>query len=407
MRKILATGFLSMSLLLSLTPSVHASSPPLQARAAALIDAHTGQVLYELHGQETQFPASTTKLLTALVAVEHGNPGDSITVSQEAVTKPYDSSMCHLTAEEQQPLEYLLYGLLLVSGNDCAQAVAEGVAGGSEKRFVDLMNETARDLGATHSHFTNSHGLHDPDHYTTALDLAAIGRKALQNQTILRIAGAKEFHWPGKTEINGVYYNHNAMLFTYEGVVGGKNGYTEEAGNTLVIRADKYGRSLIGVLLGEVSSSQLYEDMAALLDYGFDEFESVTLVEANVPIGEVPVQYGRVDKVPVSIASNYTVQHLKGSPVDITVRPKYANRIVAPINAGQELGKLEIYQGDRVLETIPLVAQNDVPASLLTLSGLINTAGPGLKWLLYLSAVVLLMYAAVRSVVRTHRTSHR
>ncbi|MFZ5817523.1 MAG: D-alanyl-D-alanine carboxypeptidase family protein [Bacillota bacterium] len=395
--------FLLAGLLFILTalPASAASPPALRGRAILLMDGLTGQILYQQDGTERNFPASTTKLLTALVAAEHGRLDQRIRVSRQAVSKGPDSASCYVSEGEEQPLEYLLYGLLLPSGNDCADAIAEGLTDGQPERFIAWMNETAKRLGATNSHFANPHGLHDDNHYTTALDLALIARGALANPVVRRISGTREFIWPGKN--NGTYYNLNSMLWYYPGMTGGKTGFTEQARFTLVVGAERDGRQLIGVTLGYESKLQEFEDMEALLNYGFENFVQVEAVKAGTVQGEVQVAEGRAPKVPVMAAGSFSVTSPRHGAQKVTVVPKLEPEVKAPVSQGQQVGVLEIREGQRVLGTVPVVAQQAVPLR----PTLLETAGrwilSAVKWGAMLLAGLFLFRTVVKAVRRALR----
>jgi D-alanyl-D-alanine carboxypeptidase (penicillin-binding protein 5/6) len=372
------------------------------------LDATSGQILYQQNGQVTNYPASTTKLLTALVAVEHGKLDQKIKISEKAIDKAPDSSSCYLNLGEEQPLEYLLYGLLLPSGNDCADAIAEGVTGGNPAQFVTWMNETAKRIGATGSHFVNPSGLHHPDHYTTALDLALIAREAIANPVVRRIAGAKEFNWPGKSfsatgeKINDVYYNHNQMLFYYDGIVAGKTGYTEEAGLTLVNAAQRNGQLLVGVVMGEPFQSTQYEDMENLLDMGFSDFERKVAVAKGTESGSVAVSGGVNESVMAVTGGEFWVSAPKGAAPRVTVKP-VLNDTTAPVEQGQPLGTLEVREGDRLLGTVPLLAKESVDVKAAATAKVLSIALTVLKWV----AGILLGLFAVRTIVKTTRRIRR
>lgn len=368
-----------------------------RGRAAVLIDGLTGQVLYDKNGNEKNFPASTTKLLTALVAVERGDLNQIIRVSSTAAIQIPDSSSCYLSAGEEHRLEYLLYGLLLSSGNDCAIAIAEGLSEGNMQQFVIWMNETARRTGATHSNFTNPHGLHDPNHFTTALDLARIAQASLSHPIVQKISGTREFIWPGRT--NGTYYNHNALLFTYEGTIGGKTGYTEEAKLTLVSAAKRQGRQILGVVMGEDSRTTQYEDMVALLDYGFEQFESTLILSANSPFGNITVAGGSKKVVPVVTRDDVLLTIPKDADPEFSITRIPYTDVKAPINPGQKLGVLEIREGTHVVMTVPLVAQESVSMSPPIMQQLVNRIQQGAVWVAGIFGGAFLL----RIVVRTTR----
>ena len=192
------------------------------AASAILMDADSGRVLYEHNADRKMLIASTTKILTALVAIEEGDLHDTVKVSREAAYT--EGSAMYLTEGEPLTLETLLYGVLLCSGNDAAVAVAQHV-GGSVKGFVALMNEKAQELGMEHSSFANPNGLDDKQHYSTARDMAKLARAALENETLMRIASTRSVTIGGRTMTN-----HNKLLHYVDGCLGLKTGYTKAAG---------------------------------------------------------------------------------------------------------------------------------------------------------------------------------
>ena len=255
------------------------SGPSVQAQCAILIDANSGNILYGKNIHSQQPPASITKVLTALVACEENSMADTVTFSHNAVYDlPWDSSIVGFSEDERVNLKDALYGLMLKSGNEAAQGIAEHVAG-SIDAFAELMNQRAAEAGAINSHFVNPHGLHDQEHYTTAYDMAMILRAAVKNETFLEIASTN-YYEIAPTNINKDGYKFNCghkMLRPsqkeyYEYAVAGKTGYTSKAGNTLVTYAKKGDLELVCVILQ--SRQTQYSDTKALLDYGFSNFTS-------------------------------------------------------------------------------------------------------------------------------------
>ena len=226
------------------------------ASAAVLMDADTGQVLYDQNGGRRMLIASTTKIMTALVALERASPTDVITVKQEHMT---EGSSMYLKPGERVTVEELLYGLLLCSGNDAALAVTE-CAGGLEP-FVALMNEKAAALGMADTHFANPNGLDDEEHYSTARDMAQLARAAVNEPTLLRMASTRQASIGGRT-----LTNHNKLLGRMEECLGLKTGYTKAAGRTLVSCAEKDGRRLVAVTLRDGDD---WNDHEALYRWGF------------------------------------------------------------------------------------------------------------------------------------------
>lgn len=331
-----------------------------------------------------------------------------ITVSQRAVDKPWDSASCYLNANETQPLENLMYGLLLASGNDCADAIAEGVGNGNYNQFVTWMNETAQQLGATNSHFANANGLHDPNHYTSALDLALIAKAAFANPTVRKIAGTKSFDWPGK-EKNGTYYNHDGLLWDYAGTIGGKTGYTEEAGLTLVNAVDRNGLMLVAVVMGYEDKTVEYQDIKALLDWGYSQFSTKAFLSPDQVLAQVPVRDGAAAAVPAIVPKPYEAAVPKeGGPAPNlrqTVKPNPV--LSAPVQPGDQVGTVEIWEQDRLLQSLPLVAQTGVAAAPIALlkrgAGVLSQI---LIWFSYIGSVTLLGLVLLR-VMAVYRRNRR
>lgn len=232
------------------------------ARAALLLDATEGRVLFS-QNQDQRLPmASTTKIMTAIIAIENMPVDYVVTVPKEAVN--IEGSSIYLYENEQITCLDLLYGLMLESGNDAAAAIAIAV-GGTMDRFVMLMNEKAKELGLKNTHFANPHGLPDEDHYTSAMDLARLTDYALQNELFAEIVATKRYTACGGSRY---YVNHNRLLFSYDGMIGVKTGYTMASGRCLVTAARRNGRTLIAVTLNDYYGSA---DHVRMLDVGFSE----------------------------------------------------------------------------------------------------------------------------------------
>ncbi len=248
-------------------------APSIHAQAAAVIDVTSGRLLYSLHGDDELPIASLTKIMTAIVAIEHGNLSDMVKVGKNAYGKEGSSLYLHLG--EEMSLENMLYGLMLRSGNDAATAIAEHV-GGSEEGFVYLMNEKAKLLGLTHTHFQNPHGLDAEGHYSSANDLAKLTSYALKNPHFKEIVRT-----PSKTAPNPndpwdyKWLNKNKMLRFYDGADGVKTGYTKTARRCLVSSATRNGQQIAVVTLNDGDD---WNDHRKLLDYGFANFPLTTLI---------------------------------------------------------------------------------------------------------------------------------
>lgn len=237
----------------------------LESRSAIVLDSHTGEALFERESDRKMYPASTTKVLTALVAIESGRLDETVTIQASDVR--VSPSIMGLRAGEQIPLRDLVYGLLLRSGNDAALAIARHV-GGTRANFYAMMNARAVEAGCTGSHFTNPHGLPDRNHYTTARDLGRIMMQAMRNEEFRTVTGTRRYVSKGSTRTR-VLFNKNKLLRTYPGTTGGKPGYTCAAQQTLVAAAKRSDRELVVVCLHSAGRA-LWSDATHLLDFGFD-----------------------------------------------------------------------------------------------------------------------------------------
>lgn len=249
------------------------AKPEIQSEGAVVIDASTGNILYGKNERNRFYPASTTKLMTAMLVLERAGLNDTVTFSKTATTNLESGAVSlNLTEGDKLTVEQCLYALLLKSANEVGNGLAEHVAG-SVSGFADLMNQKAAALGCTGTHFANPHGLNDSNHYTTPYDMALIGRAAFQNETLCKIATTATYQIPAtkkaaaRTITMGHKMVHPNDSRYYEGIIGGKTGYTSLAGNTLVTGAQRDGVRLVAVVMK--SKSTHYEDTKALLDYGF------------------------------------------------------------------------------------------------------------------------------------------
>ena len=258
--------------------------PEIGSGSAIVIEAETGTVLYDKNMHEKSYPASITKILTALLAIENCSLNEMVTFSDNAVFSiPRDSSHIAITPKEELSVENCLYGLLLASANEVANALGEHVSGTTDK-FVELMNERAKELGALNTHFNNTNGLPDENHYTTCYDMAMISREAVFNDTFIKIDSTTAYVIPPtnlQPESRPVNSLHPLLISGdthYDGCFGGKTGYTTVAGNTLVTFAKRNNMTLICVVMKSDSQS-VYSDSTALLDYGFANFQKINIAE--------------------------------------------------------------------------------------------------------------------------------
>lgn len=260
------------------------AGPEIFSGSAVVMEAETGTVLYEKNMNQKAYPASITKIMTAVLAIENCSMNEMVEFSDEAVfSVPRDSSHIAITPGEFLSVENCLYGLLLASANEVANALAEHISGSMDS-FVELMNERAKELGAVGTHFNNTNGLPDDEHYTTCYDMAMISRAAVFNETFIRIDSTTSYMIPAtnlQPEERPVNTFHPLLVSGsrhYDGCFGGKTGYTSAAGNTLVTFAERNGMTLICVVM-QSDSTHIYDESTALLNYGFENFTRLNIAE--------------------------------------------------------------------------------------------------------------------------------
>jgi len=336
-------------------PVLASQEPYLTSPSAIVIDRScNGQVLYERQARKEREPASTTKIMTAILALELGDLKKPVRVSDYAATTP--GASIYLRSGEIMKLGELVKGALINSGNDAAVAIAEFLAG-SEDRFAWLMNRKAKQLGANHTSFRNPHGLSEPDHYSCAYDLAVIASYAMGNKTFSEIVTTGAAQIPSPYGVRHLY-NTNRLLDSYPGCNGIKTGTTDAAGQCLVASAVQGNRQLISVVLGSVDR---YSDTRALLDYGFNEFYA-EIAEKDATLGRVYVKNGEVSSVPVKANTNIGFSVPKEQARLLEKRVYLPAYIKAPVEKGQELGEVVILFNKEKVASSALVAQEDVQA---------------------------------------------
>ena len=335
------------------------SSPSLSAESVILLEAESGTTVFEKNAHTRLPMASTTKIMTALVALELAAPDTVICVDGRAVG--IEGSSIYLCEGETLTLEALLYALMLESANDAAVAIAIGVAG-SEEAFVEAMNAKAISLGLSHSHFANPHGLDDQSHYTTAYELARITQAALQNPLLKTIVSTKKTTIPHQsTDGVRLLVNHNKMLRQYEGCIGVKTGYTQKSGRCLVSAAKRDGVTMIAVT---INSPDDWNDHTKLLDYGFSIYRSIELCPADFRFC-LPVVGGNDAYMAVGVAQSVSVTLPIGSPV-IEQTIQCPRHLYAPIKEGDVCGQM-LFLCDinndgikEIIKEVPLVAQYSI-----------------------------------------------
>lgn len=358
-------SFLTLIILCLPIPALSAA-PENSAQAAIVMEVETGRILYEKNAHEKLPMASTTKIMTAILAIENSNLSDIVTVSPRA--SGIEGSSLYLAAGERLTMKQLLYGLMLRSGNDAAFAIAEHV-GESAEKFADMMNRKARELGAMNTNFVNPHGLHHEDHYTTAYDLALISAYAMKNPIFREIVSTKYYKIPWEGQAwDRVLMNKNALLWNYEGANGIKTGYTKAAGRCLASAALRNNMQLVAVVL---NCPPWFDDSAALLDYGFSHYEMEKLFEKGEIVGEIAVKNGFQKKVDLVLKEDISIPLAEGEMEKLKISIKHPDYIKAPVEKGAKIGTIEIVIGNtkisKDLYAASQVKENTFPSNLRNL----------------------------------------
>lgn len=360
------------------------SRPPvLSAKAAVLMDADTGQILWEKNGGLRRAPASTTKILTGLLFVEHTPPEDIITCLDPKIGR-FEGSSLHLKPWEKLTAEDLLYALMLRSANDGAVVIAQHVAG-SVPKFAARMNARARELGATDSHFTNPNGLPDPKHYTTARDLARIARAALAEPRFAQVVSTYRRTIERSKNKNDRVLVSKAKKFFHKlpGADGVKTGYTRAAGYCFVGSATRDNRRLLSVVLGARSSATV--DTIPLLSWGFKRFPVVWVARKGDALGNIAITDAAA-KVPVIAGDDLRATTDSTRPAPLTTTT-VLEPVRAPIARGQVVGRLVAKMNGQAVGSVPLLAAADVARSPFALGA--TRSWPLIGWIAGGAALVL------------------
>lgn len=353
---ILAVLLILVTLSLPVVANTAVTEPPrVTARSAVLIDQATGRILFSKNAHEVLPMASTTKIMTAILALESGRLGDVVIVSEYASL--VEGSGVDLDAGEEKTLEELVYGLILRSGNDAATAIAEHL-GGSVEKFAVMMTRRAKELGASQTKFMNPHGLHHEEHYTTAYDLALIAAHAMSIPKFQEVSTTSEIKisWTGKP-YDRILRNQNKLLTLYDGADGIKTGWTTPAGRCFVGSAARDDWRLISVVL---NAPEMWEDTTRLMDFGYSFYMWKNVVEKNQPLKTASITKGMSDKVTL-VAANGVGMPLKENEAELLrYHFEVKEPLSAPIRVGQEVGALHIYFGTQRVADVPLLAAEEV-----------------------------------------------
>lgn len=340
--------------------------PSINAQAGILMDLNTGQILYEKNIHEKLAPASTTKILTAIITLESCKLEEKVTVGPKPPFE--DGSKIYLNEGEEISVKDLLYAMMLESANDAAMALAEYISG-SKEEFAKLMNKRAQELGAYNSNFVNPNGLYDDNHYSTAYDLAVLGKAGMENAVFKEIVSTEyyEIKPTNKQPETRHIYNINKLVrgtrFKYEGADGIKTGYTTKSKNTIVASATRGNQRYIAVQLR--SENDLYEDTIKLFDYSFNAFNADKIVDKNAVHSTLKIK-GSDKSIPVYPSEDFYISTPEGGS------PNYSSNIIfnksfGQINKGDKLGLIEITLENGKIFKIPLIAGGEYKSFFNTL----------------------------------------
>lgn len=401
---------LALALVLGNTLSVSATPKPSPtAEAVILIDANTGNVLFEKNAEKVMYPASTTKIMTALVALDAVKNGEisldqPLTLSQAAYDSlDIDGSSIALKVGESMTLEGLLQGLLIASGNDAAMVIAEGICGTVDE-FVMRMNEKAKALGLENTSFVNPHGLHHKDHHTTAADMAKLARAAMQNPTFQGIVECAHIYLPATNMSDKRYFiNTNNLVslmrypyYFYDKATGIKTGSTSEAGYCLVASAEDKGKSVISVVFNAEDIAVSHNESKEILQYGLTAFSLKTLAKRDDIFGEVKVKQSAdgTDHILLSAEKNLEALFPEGGDSEkIEFVTEIPEKVYAPITSGQIIGKVKFTYDGKEIGSVNLCSTQEVKRHFF---GFVMTF---FEWLWSFRAVKFVVYTVLGLVV--------
>ncbi|MEG6614368.1 D-alanyl-D-alanine carboxypeptidase family protein [Pseudoclostridium thermosuccinogenes] len=417
MRKIFSV-LLAISVLSACISNVHAEELNIDAPSYILIDPETGRSLAEKEPDEKMYPASTTKIMTAIIALEQGDLNQMATASAKAIDLEYGSMHIGIMQGEQIVLEDLLNAMMVRSANDAANIIAENV-GASYDDFIEQMNKKARELGATNTHFVNPHGMHNDDHYTTVRDMATIARYAMSIDKFREIVKKpyydmkptnKHEEWDRLYTINRFLTNLQEYKSDYFTPIGIKSGYTSQAGNTLVSAAvNDSGMELIAVVFGAKGSnnnSDVYDFSKELLEYGFKNFSRKKLLKSNQLVESVNVE-DATDNPSLDLVAESDISAILPSDQDLSLLEKnivlISPTISAPVSKGDVLGYVEFRQDGVLLGKTNIVASRSIDKSTKAIekfSEEVASARPRLKNFLIGTATALVAFLLLRIILR-------
>lgn len=432
MKKIIAI-FLAIAVVFSGgAPSYGATADPVVTGETAIVmDMNTGEVLFEKNSHDTRYPASTTKIMTAILALENLELDTEIAVDDKT---PFEVEGSHiaLVPGEVLTVNQLLHAMMTESANDCALVLGKAVSGSTEE-FAKLMNQRAKELGAKNTNFVNPNGLHNPEHLSSAYDLAMMSRYAMTDPKISKefrelVTTYKYYVPPTNKQPERFLYNTNRLLYDtvhttvingvkrvykYDGVTGIKTGYTSHAGGCLVSSAQRDGTEILTVVMKSTDNGR-FSDCIAMLDWGFENYKTVAKEKAGAALGTVKVKTGAVKNVEAVLSQDvYVTVPAEASADLVTTKILLDPSVKAPIAKGQMIGQVEVYESDTLITTVAALAAEAVEkGGILSYIGVQDVTakkiGIGLLAAFVLLSVLIFIYIMIkRRQVRLRKERRR
>lgn len=332
------------------------------AKSAILIEASTGEILYQKNANEKLAPASMTKIMSLILIMENIENGnlkwnDVVVVSKNASSM--GGSQIFLETNEMMTVEDLVKGICIASGNDATVALAEKIAG-TEKAFVKLMNDKAKSLGLKNTNFVNATGLDAEGHYSTAYDMSVMARELVRHEKILEFSSIYEDYLRKNTSKSFWLVNTNRLVKFYSYIDGLKTGYTKNAGYCLTATGQKRNMRLISVVMGEESSDKRSTDTLAMLDYGFNMYSINTVVSKKNSLGNVPVNLGKQENVDIKVVKDINILNNSQKGERNINYELITNNITAPVKVGDVVGKIKVYEDGKYMYTEDVTVAFDV-----------------------------------------------
>lgn len=359
-------------IILGIHSSVLAAEININSKAAILVEVSTGRIIYEKNSTTQMYPASTTKIMTAILVIENCDLTEIVTVKESALSNiPTGYVTCNLQVGEEISVNDLLYALMVPSANDAAYVLAEYV-GGSVEEFSNMMNNKVKELGCMNTHFVNPNGIHSSSHYTTAYDLYLIASYAMKNETFKNLVSATEYTLPSTNKYptaDRVLKTTNDLINPnkpnyYKNAIGIKTGYTSQAGNCLVAEASRDGLEFISVVLNgdKTNSSIRYTDTVKLFDYAYDNFTLTKIIEKNSIVNTIEIENATKETKSLDLIIDKSITVINNKSIDMNnVIPEISlnENLEAPISAGTIIGTIK-YKVDDIEYSANLLAKHDV-----------------------------------------------